>query len=370
MTSVPLHTQPPPLELSGHECGGQILRAALTLAAATGRGFVLRDLRAGHDKPGLLRRHLAVVRAAADICDAQTQGAELSSTVLTFLPGKLKGGAFTWAVGAAGNANLVLQTVLPALTLAPHPATVTMTGGTHTPSGPPFCFLSESWLPQLRAMGATIELTLDRWGFFPAGRGRISAQVTPSSLSPVSLVRRGPLLGLSATAAVAVVNPKTARMALRTLTTELTAAQQRRDWPEFPAFEQQAHTIRDSCGPGNILWLRADATNVSAVFSAVLDTTGGSPAGDGDDEVGPDGAAAAVASQAATWLDSGAPVEEHLAASLVVPMALAGSGRFVTTAPTEQLHRVLALVERFLPVRTSREVVRPSGAICVVLEGV
>lgn len=50
------------------------------------------------------------------------------------------------------------------------------------------------------------------------------------------------------------------------------------------------------------------------------------------------------------YIGSGAHVGPHLADQLLLPMALAGSGEFITTAPTEHLTTNAALVEKFLPV--------------------
>lgn len=356
-----------PVELTGYACGGQVLRAALTLSAATGRSFILRELRAGSAKPGLLRRHLTTVRAMAQICDAHTSGATLGSTELMFAPGVLKGGSFDWAMGAAGNLNLLLQTALPALALAPAPATITVTGGTHTPSGPSFPFLAESWAQQLRAMGADVDVHLQRWGFFPAGRGKVTARIAPAKLRPLSLLHRGVVNRVGATAAVAIISPKTARMQLRSVANALSEAQHRHGWPDFPALQQQTHGVRGSAGPGNIVWLQAHTDAVSAVFSAVVDTTARPVPADEVEAKITDRLAATLIAAAETWLESDAPVEPHLAAALVVPMALAGGGRFITSAPSEQLHRLLEVVGRFLPVSTSREVTRASGAICVAI---
>src|SRR5437773_5766790 len=100
------------------EGGGQILRTSLILALATGKAFRIEKIRAGRERPGLLRQHLTAVLAARDVCGAQVEGAALGSTALTFSPGKGRPGRYKFAVGTAGSGTLVFQTVLPALMLA------------------------------------------------------------------------------------------------------------------------------------------------------------------------------------------------------------------------------------------------------------
>ena len=46
------------------EGGGQILRTALALSLVTGQPFRMERIRAGRQKPGLLRQHLTAVEAA------------------------------------------------------------------------------------------------------------------------------------------------------------------------------------------------------------------------------------------------------------------------------------------------------------------
>jgi RNA 3'-terminal phosphate cyclase (ATP) len=49
---------------SAGEGGGQILRTALWLSLVTGQPFRIEKIRAGRQKPGLMRQHLTAVQAA------------------------------------------------------------------------------------------------------------------------------------------------------------------------------------------------------------------------------------------------------------------------------------------------------------------
>src|SRR5262245_52089002 len=101
------------LELDGSfgEGGGQILRTSLALSLLTGRGFHLRNVRAGRQKPGLQPQHLMSVRAAATVGQAQLRGATLGSTDLVFEPGEVKPGRYRFDIGTAGATSLVLHTL-------------------------------------------------------------------------------------------------------------------------------------------------------------------------------------------------------------------------------------------------------------------
>ena len=110
------------------EGGGQILRTSLALAAITGQSVRFSNVRAGRSKPGLLRQHLTALRAAAEVCGARVEGDELGSQTLRFTPGTIRGGTYHFAVGTAGSACLVSQTVLPMLLLADAPSEVVFEG--------------------------------------------------------------------------------------------------------------------------------------------------------------------------------------------------------------------------------------------------
>jgi RNA 3'-terminal phosphate cyclase (ATP) len=161
------------------EGGGQILRTSLALACITGRNLHIENIRAARRKPGLAKQHLVCVLAACQICGGKCKGAAIGSQVLDFQPGPIRGGDFSFDIGSAGSATLVIQTILPALFLADKPSTVTVTGGTHNPWAPPYDFLAETFLPAIRSAGFDADCKLEKHGFYPAGGGKIVLNIQP-----------------------------------------------------------------------------------------------------------------------------------------------------------------------------------------------
>jgi RNA 3'-terminal phosphate cyclase (ATP) len=320
-----------PIELDGAqgEGGGQVLRTALSLSMISGQPFRIENIRAKRARPGLLRQHLTAVAAAAEICGAEVTGAEAGARVLSFAPGRIRGGDFRFAIGTAGSCTLVLQTILPALWFADRPSTVTITGGTHNPAAPPADFLVGAWLPLIRRMGVTMTLDLVRHGFYPAGGGELRATVEPvAKLQPLELAARGPLRTIRATAVIAgipgdVANRELARLADR-----------------LGPLETQIRGLDARQGPGNALLLEVAHDAVTEVFT-----------GFGERGVRAEAVADDVAREARHYLDSTACVGEHLADQLVLPMALARGGRLTTTTLSSHLRTNLGVIARFLPVR-------------------
>jgi RNA 3'-terminal phosphate cyclase (ATP) len=58
-----------------------------------------------------------------------------------------------------------------------------------------------------------------------------------------------------------------------------------------------------------------------------------------------------VAEEAGAYLAAGVPVGPYLADQLLLPLALAGAGSFVTTRPTLHATTAMAVIEQFLGIR-------------------
>lgn len=309
------------------EGGGQVVRSSLALSVLTGTPFELENLRAGRRKPGLLRQHLTALRAAAAISGAEVEGAELGSQRIRFEPHGLEPGAYSFAIGSAGSANLVLQTVLPPLLQASGPSTLVLEGGTHNPKAPSFDFLTKSFLPLLAQCGPQVRLELDRYGFYPAGGGQLTAHIQPGPLTGFELTETLPI-ELAAVALVSNLAGSIAKRELEVLGHQLQIPPERLRVLEVP-----------SRGPGNVVWVEAK----SALFTACFTTLG--EKGRSAERV-----ATELAREVQGWQASGAPVCEHLADQLLIPLAMAGGGSFRTVAPSLHTLTNMAIVERFLPV--------------------
>lgn len=323
------------------EGGGQILRTSLALSLLTGEPVRIQNIRAGRKRPGLGRQHLTAVRAAAAVGEARVEGDRIESRRLSFVPRSARGGEFRFATDGAGSTTLVLQTVLLPLLLADEPSRIVLEGGTHNPFAPPFEFLERAFLPLLRRMGARVEIVLERPGFYPAGGGRLAAEIRPSSLEPLELVDRGELRRLSARALVSALPRHVAERELATAGGILGIPESERDLVE----------VEDPVGPGNALLLTAESEGVTEVF-----------AGSGRRGVPAERVAREAAHAVEAYLEAGVPVGVHLADQLLLPLAAAGGGRFRTVAPSEHTRTNLHVLGRFLDLDATLEPVEDDAA--------
>jgi RNA 3'-terminal phosphate cyclase (ATP) len=317
------------------EGGGQILRTALALSLVTGQPFRIERIRAGRKKAGLLRQHLTAVNAAAEIGCAKVEGRVIGSSQVVFVPGKPVPGVYHFAVGTAGSATLVLQTILPALLTASAPSNLLLEGGTHNPYAPPFDFLAGAFLPLLQRMGPAISVDLHQPGFYPAGGGKFSVEIEPSAtLAPLELLERGPIRQCRARALVAALPRQIAER-------ELAVVRARLAWP---AEVCQIETVEAPCGPGNAIMLEIHSDHVTEIFT-----------GFGERGVSAERVADSAVTVALEYLAAEVPVGEHLADQLLLPLALAGGGRFKTLRLSSHSQTNIQIIKKFLRVRVTIE---------------
>ena len=314
---------------SAGEGGGQILRTALALSMITGVPFRIDKIRAGRNKPGLLRQHLTCVQAAERISSAKTTGVHLGSTQLAFDPGPIRAGSYNFAIGTAGSTTLVFQTIFPALLHADGPSRVTLCGGTHNPSAPTFDYLERAFRPQLAKMGARLDLQLERRGYFPAGAGQWHATVYPEpKLAPLTIDDTGPLVARRIIADVANLPFEVAER-------EVATSVRLMSWPPEVAL---ARTV-EAEGHGNALQIELQYANVTEIATSI-----------GARNISAEKVAESAVADIRDYLAAHAPVGLHLADQLLLPMALAGGGAFITGRPTSHTITNIAVIEKFLPV--------------------
>lgn len=327
------------------EGGGQILRTTLALAIVSRRPVRITGIRAGRPKPGLMRQHLAAVKAAAEISSAHVEGAEIGSRELVFEPCEVRPREFTFAIGTAGSTMLVLQTVLPPLMVASGPSRVIIEGGTHNGMAPPFDFIERAFLPLIRRLGPSVTARLERYGFYPAGGGRVVFDVTPAPLVRLDITSRGETRSVSGVAFHA-------NLARHIAYREVAKVQERLGWPTDCL---RCIEIRDARGPGNAVVLTIESGHVTEVFSSI-----------GAVGVSAEAVAERAANEVRDYLRIGAPIGPYLADQLLLPMALAGCGTFRTGLLTPHAATNIAVIRRFLDVSISAE---PAGESVLVRIG-
>lgn len=321
-------------EIDGAAGGGQVVRTAVALSALTGEPVRVENVRGDRDTPGLRPQHVAAVRAAAALSDADVDGAEEGSETLTFDPGPARATDVAVDVGTAGSVALVLDAVLPLATALDGTATVTVAGGTDVEWAPPVAYHRQVKLPLLAGAGLDAELAVEDRGFYPVGGGEVTLTLSPSSLSPLAFDERGPLRRLEVYSTAdeslsgADVAERQAAAAVRQADAGVAL-----ELDDVPVGTVAAYDDADS--PGSSVTVVAVYEHTRAGFTALGEK--GKPSED---------VAAEAVADFQRFHDGTGAVDRHMADQLTVFQAVAG-GRVLAPELTAHVETNLAVVETF-----------------------
>lgn len=296
------------------EGGGQILRTTLTLAMLNNTPVKIKNIRAKRPKPGLMRQHLACVKASQEISNAAVQGAYLGSTELVFIPSEIRAGNYEFDIGSAGSTTLVFQTILLPLLSASGESRVCFKGGTHNPMAPSLTCIKYGFIPLIHKMGGEVELDIKQWGYAPIGGGEWSAKVQPSLLSPLWLTKPGPLIDSRVRCYSSNIKPGVAERELETYKKSCKTNIEVLD-QKFPR----------AVSTGNLLSHRLVFDDYQTCMSML-----------GRQRVSAERIAQELASQVNEFMESGCTLNSYLADQMMLPLYVAGAG--VYTTPEMTLH--------------------------------
>lgn len=317
------------IEIDGSAGGGQILRSALTLSAITGNSIRIINIRGARSNPGLRSQHLAAVTLLSDICQADVSDVSVGATELTFSPGTITTGRFEVEIGTAGSLPLVFDSVLPLATTISAPLEIHGRGGTDVRWAPTLDYFSHVKLGLLRAYGLSAAIECERRGFYPAGGGRATLHIQPSSLDSITLQSRGDL--------------QSASIWSRASTTlkDRSVAERQAQHVESKLSESGIHIQHSyseyvqTKSPGSVLTIRLNYSHCVAGFAALGEP--GKPA----EDVG-----LSAVKQAQAFIDTSGAVDEHMADQLLIFLSLTG-GRIAIPKITNHIITNSDLLELF-----------------------
>lgn len=308
------------------------------MAALTQQPLVVREIRGASSYPGLDFEDLVVLRALAHLCEAETTGAELKSSQISFLPTRrLKG----WQ-GSLSELKLpksergisvptVLHCLLPALAGTGVYSTVAGQGETHGHNSLDFEYFENVTLMAYRKMGLYAFPTLNRAGFGRSGRGEMSLDVEPSALNGFTWKERGKLTNCKGVLTLSGLGRAVAQRGVSHLNQLASSA-------KMP-LEIEVHTV-ESDTPGCFITL----------WAAYENGFGGST-GMGAKGVRMEMLAQGVFEELYRWMRSDAAVDPFLADQLLVGAVMAeGETTFTVARLTRRFLTMAWVIKQFLPI--------------------
>ena len=180
------------LEINGGhgEGGGQIVRSAITLSCITRKPIHLINIRKNRKIPGLRPQHLIAIKILQKISNAKVIGAELGSTELKFIPKDVKNMDLIEDVGTAGSISLVLQVLIPVISILQKKLNLTIKGGTDVSWSPSIEYTQQVLREAYQRIGIEFSLDVIKRGYYPRGRGEIRLQVFPANIKSKLFLER------------------------------------------------------------------------------------------------------------------------------------------------------------------------------------
>ena len=319
------------IKIDGSHSGGQTLRTSLSLSILTQKPFKITNIRGKRDKPGLQSQHLTCVNAAAKICNAEVKGNKLQSTELEFKPSKIVSGNYTFDIGTAGSTILVLQTLLPPLLFGKERSVLKIHGGTSNPLAPPALYAKGVFLWFLKNIGLDIELNVEKEGFIPKGGGRILSKINPcKKLKPINLTTKGNLKEIYVFA-VSSQNLRDKNIAQRLLDGFVKIIEN-----NLETHKQYVEALDSGCFISAIA--KYDKTMIGHTVLGEL--------GIKAEDVGKK-----CAEKLLEEINSNSTVDYFTADQLLIYMALAKSGKIISSKITDHIKDNIQVIEKFLDVK-------------------
>jgi len=182
-----------PLKIDGShgEGGGQIIRTAVTLSSITGKPVEIENIRKNRDVSGLRPQHLTGVKILAKICNAKVEGLSVGSTALGFFPSELSNAILKENVGTAGSIPLILQVLIPAVSISKKKLNLSIIGGTDVAWSPTSNYTKFVLREAYSRIGINFSVDIKKRGYYPKGGGLVDVEVSPcEKIKPISLLKR------------------------------------------------------------------------------------------------------------------------------------------------------------------------------------
>ena len=321
--------------------GGQIVRIALALSCLTNKPFKIVDIRKGRKNPGLKHQHLKAIEKLAEITQAFVKGNELGNTTLVFQPRKeFLAKNIEVDIETAGSITLLLQSILPVLVFGKGKKTkIRIKGGTDVAWSMPYDYFVNVLVPQLRRW-VNIESKLIKRGYYPKGGGEVEIIIEPNERKLLRLLEQGKLVQIRG-----VVNASKSLQKKEVVERIAQSAELMLKRFNVPINITREYCDSYSDGCGIVLW---------GVFSKDGDVNI-DPVRIGADVLGEKGKSSEQVSQDCVdklieEIDSGTPIDSHLADNLIVYLGIVG-GAIKVSSISDHTKSAIYVVEQFLDVK-------------------
>jgi len=172
------------------EGGGQIIRSAIALSCIMKQPIHLENIRKNRKVSGLKPQHLTAINILQKIANAKVIGAEIGSTELKFIPDNIENLDLNADVGTAGSIPLILQVLIPVVSISQKKLDLKIKGGTDVLWSPSIDYTQYVLRGAYARMGINFSFELCKRGYYPKGGGEVNLHINPSIVKSISFSKR------------------------------------------------------------------------------------------------------------------------------------------------------------------------------------
>lgn len=168
------------------EGGGQILRSATTISTLIGMPIEVSNIRANRKDSGLKQQHVMTIQLLSKIFNIDTENVKLGADWIRFNSfknnrSKNENGFFhnplVVDIGTAGSIPLLLQSLIPAVSISKKDLKIRLTGGTDVRYSPTIDYINHVLRDAFSRIGIVFNLNIIRRGYYPKGQGVVDVNI-------------------------------------------------------------------------------------------------------------------------------------------------------------------------------------------------
>ena len=150
----------------------------------------LENIRKNRKDEGLKPQRLTAILILQKIANAKVIGAKIGSTELKFIPGNIENLELVEDVKTAGSIALILQVLIPVVSISQKKLSLTIKGGTDVLWSPSMDYTQYVLKEAYSRIGINFSIKLTKRGYYPKGGGEIKLEVYPSKIKSINFSQR------------------------------------------------------------------------------------------------------------------------------------------------------------------------------------
>lgn len=168
------------------EGGGQILRSSITLSLILNKPIEIFNIRTNRPNPGLRPQHFSTLKIISKLFNAEISNLEIGSQHISFRP---KGRNYEFVsntenntvidIGTAGSISLLLQTLIPSISISNNYIKFRVVGGTDVKNSPTIDYMRFVLSEAFRRIGIRFKINVIKRGYYPNGGGITDVEIFP-----------------------------------------------------------------------------------------------------------------------------------------------------------------------------------------------